>query len=245
MNRFRSTLAAILAAGGISGAQAALPQDVERDDASAVRRTIESKEATPDTRVTAAGYGEPGIPILALAARDGSVKVVELLVALKADLNATTPVGETALMLASFVPDEAPAVGAPATRTRFDIVRVLVEAGAALENPGRLSAVSYAAYAGNLDILRYLLDRGASPDGGVIEGPAAPPTPLAMAVMQGRGQAARLLLERGANPRLRSPAGDDALALARKFNRADLVPALECAVALAPGAKFAEGCAGK
>jgi len=55
----------------------------------------------------------------------------------------------------------------------------------------------------------------------------------------------RLLLERGANPCIKGPAGDDVLGLARKFNRAELVPALECAVALAPGERFAERCASR
>ncbi len=242
MSRLRRASAALLAALCAHGALAALPQDVERDDVAAVRRAIEAKEATPDARASGVGYADPGIPILALAARAGAVRVVRLLVSLKADLNAATPAGETALMLASYAPVEP---GEPPSAAHFEIVRILAEAGAALENPGRLTAVSYAAYAGNAGTLRYLLDRGASPDGGVVEGPSAPPTPLAMAVMQGRGPAVRLLLERGANPRAKGSAGEDALALARRYNRADLVPALECAAALGPERRFAESCAGR
>jgi ankyrin repeat protein len=233
----------LLALACAPGALGALAQDVERDDDRAVRRAIESREATPDTRVPAAGYDEPGIPILALAARAGSVRVVRLLVSLKADLNAKTPAGETPLMLASFIPDESGEAGEPATTVHYEIVRLLVEAGAPLENPGQLTAAGYAAYAGHMEILRYLLDRGAAPDGSATGGVARVPTPLTMAMMQGRTDAARLLLERGADPRIKTAAGDDALTLARKLNRTDLVPMLECAAGLAPGQRFAEFCA--
>jgi ankyrin repeat protein len=226
-------------------AYAGLLQDVELDNAAAVRRAIESGEATPDTRLKDAGYGEPGIPLVALAARAGSAQVVRLLVALKADLDAPTPVGETAVMLASFVPDPAGEPGLAGKPVQMEIVRTLVEAGASLENPGRLTAVSYAAYSGQIEILRYLLDRKASPDGGARGASHDYPTPLMMAVMQRKKEAARLLLERGADPRIRNPAGADALALARKMDRPELVPLLECALALAPGQSFATACGGK
>jgi purine nucleoside permease len=241
----RRLAAALIAAACAHASWAALPQDVELDNASAVRSEIEAGRATPDTRVPGAGYAEPAIPILALAARAGSVEVVRLLIASRADLNARTPVGETALMLASLVADAEGEPGTPVTHAHFTIVRALVEAGAALENPGQLTAVSYAAHAGHLDILRYLLDRGASPDGGATGEEHPVPTPLAMAVRQGKVDAARLLLERGANPRIRTPAGDDALALARKLNQAELVPLLECAVGVGSGARFAVACAGR
>jgi hypothetical protein len=69
-------------------------------------------------------------------------------------------------------------------------------------------------------------------------------TPPAMAVMKRSSDAAVPLLERGANPRIKSPAGDDVLGFARKFNRADLISLLECAVSLGPGERFAERCPG-
>lgn len=238
-------VAAVLAALLAFPAHAGLTQDVELDNAQAVRRAIESGAATRDTRVLDAGYGAPGIPLIALAARAGSVEVVRLLIALKAELNAPTPVGETAVMLAAFVPDPVSDSGAGARAVRFGIVRALVEAGAGLENPGRLTAVSYAAYAGQLDILRYLLDRQAAPDGSATGGQSEYPTPLMMAVMQRKKDAARLLLERGADARIRNAAGADALTLAQQQGRPELVPLLECALALAPGQAFAAACADK
>src|SRR5262245_24681164 len=202
----RRAVAGLVVAASPLVAHAALFQDVERDDASAVRRALDSGEITPNATV-----GEPPIPILAAAARAGSIQVVRLLVARKADLDAKTPVGETAVMLASFVPDASGESGVPPRPVQAEIVRVLVEAGASLENPGNLTAVSYAAYAGHIDILRYLLDRNASPNGGAIGSEYRYPTPLAMAIMKGNTDAARLLLERGADPRIKGPAGEDAL----------------------------------
>jgi len=236
---------AIVTSACAHGAHGALPQDVELDNVSAVRRAIESGAVTPDTRISSAEYGPQGIPILALAARAGSVRVVRLLVSLMADPNAKTPLGETPLMLASFFPNVSGEFGAPTSRAHIEIVRALVEAGAELENPGLLTATSYAAFAGQIEILRYLLDRGASPNGGATGEPHDYPTPLAIAVMQGKGAAVRLLLERGADPRIKGPAGHDSLAYAQKYNRSDLIPMLECALTLGPGERFADACKGR
>ena len=233
----RRAVAGLVLAAGPLVAHGALFQDLERDDASAVRRALDAGEITPNATV-----GEPPVPILAAAARAGSIQVVRLLVARKADLDAKTPMGETAVMLASFVPDASGETGVAPRQVQAEIVRVLVEAGASLENPGNLTAVSYAAYAGHVEILRYLLDRNASPNGGAVGGEYRYPTPLAMAIMKGNADAARLLLERGADPRIKGPAGEDAVGFARKFNRPELMPALECAAALGPGERYAERC---
>ena len=68
-----SLLAGLLLAGELPVAVGALYQDIERDDASAVRRALESGQITLDAKV-----GEPPIPMLAAAARAGSVQVVRL-----------------------------------------------------------------------------------------------------------------------------------------------------------------------
>ena len=173
-------------------------QDVEREDASAVHRALDAGEITANATV-----GEPPVPMLVAAARAGSIRVVRLLVDRKVDLDAKTPMGETPVMLASAVPDAPGEAGAPSRPVQAEIVRVLVEAGASLQNPGYFTAVSYAAYAGHVEILRYLLDRNASPDGGATGRESRYPTPLAMAVMKGDAEAVQLLLARGANPRIK------------------------------------------
>jgi ankyrin repeat protein len=238
MRRWIGRLAAGALAAAPHVAHAAPYQDVERDDAFAIRRALDAGEITPDATV-----GEPPIPLLAAAARAGAIEVVRLLVARKADLDAKTPTGETAVMLAAAIPDAPGEPGVPPRAVQAEIVRVLVEAGASLANPGYFTAVSYAAYAGQVEILRYLLDRKASPDGGAVGDESRYPTPLAMAVMKGSPDAVRLLLERGANPRIKGPAGVDAVGFARKFNRPELLPMLECAAALASGERFTERCA--
>jgi ankyrin repeat protein len=235
---------AALACGAAAAAHGALYQDIELDNASAVRRAIESGTATVETRVSPGDQGGPEMPMIAIAARAGSVQVVRALIALKADVDAPTPAGETALMLASFAPTDAPA-GVPSAGTQLEIVRALVEAGARIENPAGFSPLAYAAYSGRIDILRYLLDRGAAPNGGASGDEHPFPTPLAMAIMNGQRDAARLLLERGASPRVRGPAGLDAAGLAEKYNRRDFAPMLDCAFALAPGQAFAEACKGR
>ena len=63
--------AGILATISLQAAHAALLQDVELDNAGAVRRAIDSGEATPNSLAR-----EPGISILAAAARAGSMEVV-------------------------------------------------------------------------------------------------------------------------------------------------------------------------
>lgn len=227
-----------------AAAHAALFQDIELDNAGAVRRAIEAGAATPDSRVAASGVTAEGLPMIAVAARAGSVQVVRTLIALRADVDAPTPAGETALMLAALAPADPPA-GAPSPATQLAIVRALAEAGARIENPGGFSPLAYAAYAGQIDIMRFLLDRGAAPDGGATGDEHPYPTPLAMAIMNGQREAARLLLERGASPRVRGPTGLDAAGLAARYNRRDLVPMLECALALAPGQGFVEACRGR
>jgi ankyrin repeat protein len=233
----RYAIAALLATVLLEAAHGALLQDVERDDASAVARALDAGEITPNATV-----GDPPAPIVAVAGRAGAIRVVRLLVARKADLDAKTPAGETALMLAAGIPDVPADQGGVPRHVPAEIVRVLVEAGASLENPDFFTAVSYAAYAGNVEILAYLLGRSASPNGGATGGESRYPTPLAMAIMKDNGEAVRLLLGRGADPRIKGPAGEDALGLARKYNRPGLVPILECALALAPGERFAERC---
>jgi len=65
-----------------------------------------------------------------------------------------------------------------------------------------------------------------------------------MATMMGHEDSARLLLEAGANPRLRVSAGNTAMEFAQKYRQTHLYPMLRCAEGLPRGQKFALWCNG-
>jgi len=130
--------------------------------------------------------GETG---LIIAMRNDAMKVAKLLLAqpgLKVDEPA--PNGNTALMMAALQKNK-PAVLA------------LIERGAQVNRPG-WTALHYAAAAGDLDIMKLLLERHAYID-------AASPTgttPLMLAAREGQEDAVRLLLDEGADATLKDRA---------------------------------------
>jgi len=65
-----------------------------------------------------------------------------------------------------------------------------------------------------------------------------------MATMMGHEASARLLLEAGANPRLRVSAGNTAMEFAQKYRQTHLYPMLRCAEGLPRGQKFTLWCNG-
>ena len=119
-------------------------------------------------------------------------------------LDSFSPDGFTPLHLACF------AGGARTTA-------LLVERGAGLETLARASfaqvrPLGTAAFSGDLESARVLLDAGADPNGtGVGEG-----APLHSAARSGNAALVRLLLERGADTRLALPDGRTAAQLARE-----------------------------
>jgi len=130
--------------------------------------------------------GETG---LILAMRYGAMRVAKALLAhsgLKVDEQ--SPNGNTALMMAAFQKNK-PAVLA------------LLEKGAQINRPG-WTALHYAAAAGDLDIMKLLLERHAYID-------AASPTgttPLMLAAREGQEDAVKLLLDEGADAALKDRA---------------------------------------
>ena len=130
--------------------------------------------------------GETG---LIIAMRNDAMKVAKLLLAqpgLKVDEPA--PNGNTALMMAALQKNK-PAVLA------------LIEKGAQVNRPG-WTALHYAAAAGDLDIMKLLLERHAYID-------AASPTgttPLMLAAREGQEDAVKLLLHEGADATLKDRA---------------------------------------
>lgn len=132
-------------------------------------------------------------PAIVVAARERAWNVVRELAGIAGTrIDAPNARGETAAMLA-------------ALHGNLDIVRLLVEKGAEVNRPG-WTLLHYAAVSGSVDLLRYLIDLNAYID-------AQSPnhtTPLMMAARHDRIDAARLLVEAGADPTPRNDAGRDA-----------------------------------
>jgi ankyrin repeat protein len=144
-----------------------------------------------------------GLPGLALAMRDDSPKVAAVLLAHPSTrVDATTSADETALMMA-------------ALRGRLDWVQRLAEKGAALSRPG-WSPLHYACSGPDgVEVVRFLLDRGATLDARSPNGS----TPLMMAARYGSYDAVELLLQRGADTRLRNDRDLNAADFARLGGR--------------------------
>src|SRR6266545_7605945 len=135
---------------------------IDQDNAGYIRSAVESGALNVNQRVAAPAYPD-GAPLITVAARAGALSVLRYLVSAGADLNSGTPVNETALMLASFFYDQDLTDSPRAFERHEKAVRLLVEAGADLENPHAYAytPLSYAAYQGNERVVRYLIERGA------------------------------------------------------------------------------------
>ena len=212
------------------------------DDAGYVQEAVRSGRLGVNQSIRAPGYLE-GAPLILLAAKYASLKTLRYLVSAGANLNARAATGETALMLASYFSGNDLQGDGGSNERHEQAVRVLVEAGASLENaPNDYTPLSYAAYRGHLRIVRYLLERGARVDADAHDGVAYVNTPLMMAALQGHRDTAVWLLRAGADPRARIPQGPTAYDLAMKNNHHHLLNALRCAERLAPGESFAMRC---
>jgi hypothetical protein len=216
---------------------------VALDDAGFVEDAVKAGRLGVNDRIRTPGYQE-GAPLVVVAARYASLKVLRFLISARADINAPTSIGETALMLASFFnPDDGQ--GAAARERYEQAVRILVEAGASLENePNNYTPLAYAAHQGHNRIVRYLIERGARVNADAQDGFIYVNTPLMMAAMQGHMDTALWLLRAGADARVRVYRGPTAAELALKYNNRNMVGALRCAEGLAPGETFVQKCGG-
>jgi hypothetical protein len=210
------------------------------DDAGFVQDAVKSNRLGVNQFLSTPGFKE-GAPLILVSARYASLKTLRYLITAGANLNAQASTGETALMLASyFSTDDSQA----ASSERYEqAVRMLVEAGASLENaPHNYTPLAYAAYQGNDRIVRYLIERGARVDGDAQDGVVYVNTPLMMSAIQGHIDTALWLLRAGANPRVRVYLGNTAAELAQKNNHGNLIAVLRCAERVAPGEAFAQKC---
>jgi ankyrin repeat protein len=190
-------------------------------------------------RVPAPGYSG-GAPLIALAARAGSIETLRYLIAARADLNASTPVNETPLMLAAYFGGDE---GGASVDRHDAAVRLLIEAGASLENvPNNYTPLAYAAYTNRQRALRFLIERGARLDADASGGMSYVNTPLMMAAMQGHRDVVRLLLLAGANPLIRVRNGHTAREFALKYRQSHVEPLLACAETVPSGMRYAQYC---
>jgi ankyrin repeat protein len=221
---------------------------VAMDDARYVQRLLESGAITVNQTIPGMGY--PSTPMITVAARNASINVLRYLIAAKADLNARTPDRDTPLMLAAMFGKDEAALNSD-SYARYDLAaRLLVEAGASLENAdanantNAYTPLSYAAYAGRDTAVRYLLEKGAkvNANANTQSRTSSVNTPLMMAAMQGHRNASLLLLRAGADATVRTPNGMSALQWAEKNKHTQLAQMLRCAESLQPGETFRLRC---
>jgi ankyrin repeat protein len=151
-----------------------------------------------------------GQPALMLAMQNSSRKAAQVLMDWKTtNLSIHNPQMETPLMLAAIT-------------NQFDWAQRLIERGADVNQKG-WTPLHYAATKGHIDIMRLLIENHAYLDA---ESPNGT-TPLMMAAHYGTPMATKLLLEEGADPRIKNQLGINALEFARKANKPESTQYIE------------------
>ncbi|MET0682607.1 MAG: ankyrin repeat domain-containing protein [Casimicrobiaceae bacterium] len=150
-----------------------------------------------------------GDPVLVIAVRAGNTATVDLLLATRANVDARTKFGDTALMMGALL-------------GRLDIVKKLRARGASVNQQG-WTPLMYAATGGHDDIVRYLLAEGAEMDASSPNGTTA----LMMAAREGKRSTVELLVARGADVNRRNQSGASALDWARRSKEPAMVERLQ------------------
>jgi ankyrin repeat protein len=178
---------------------AAITKAATFDDAREVKALID-KGMSPNQK------DPKGMPILMLAIQEKSMKTVDYLINAKGiDLNQTNITNETPLMFASLY-------------GMLPEVKILVNQKEVPVNRSGWTPLHYACTNAHLDIALFLLDKGAAVD-------APSPnetTPIMMAIRAGNIQLVRLLLDRGADIRIRNQQGYSAIDVAELFNQEEI-----------------------
>lgn len=154
-----------------------------------------------------------GEPALVVAAREGSMNVLKVLLANPGTrVDAAAMNGNTALMMAAY-------------KRNMPAVDALLAKGAAVNRPG-WTALHYAAAGGDNDIAALLLEHGARVDA-VSPAASGAYTPLMMAAREGHEDSALFLLEHGANPMLKNGEGLTAAQIAERADHKGIASAIQ------------------
>lgn len=218
--------AALVAVGAVSAAHAAdtdsIVKSVKFDDDSRIAKLLKEgmdpNMTTPD---------KLHMPLIVLAAREKSDKVAKLLASNpKTDLDKVDSADENAMMLAALNGDTG-------------LVKLLIDKDAEVNKKG-WAPLHYAAANGHDDIVQLLIDHSAyldtpSPNG---------TTPLMMAARGNHIKTMKVLLDAGADPRIKNQIGMSALDFAKQYHAKDATEGLEAMFARdAAGAAGASGAA--
>jgi ankyrin repeat protein len=217
---------------------------IEDHDADAVRELLKSGASTE----TLIDYGEHKITPLIKAAWDGDKEIIKTLLEAGAKVNAkATDSGETALLNAvsrkhmEIVELLLKAGADVSAKNRFDfnaltmavaaneqdLAALLLDNGANVEtDTSTLTPLMFAANAGNVDMIRFLVKRGAKVNHGVKEGAQ---TALLSAIYAAKPEAVQALVELKADVNAKTKDGDTPLKAAMKGDQDDIVKILKAA----------------
>lgn len=199
--RLLGILTALALVLGAPATQAAALDDmigaIKRDDATTVSNLLA-------LGVSADTVDEQGNSLLLIAAREGGLSALRVLLDGKARVATVNAAGEDALMHA-------------AIKGHMEIAGLLLAAGAPPNRSG-WSPLIYAAVRGDVRIGQLLVARGAQVNAGAANGFTA----LMMAVREGHVAFVKWLLEQRADPNLETDAGLTAMSIARQTGRAEI-----------------------